>query len=113
MIGIMAVATALVARKSASAETEPLLGLSRLVLVAAAIPALSMIIQVVPFGYVNCQSDLGNYPTGAWLAIVGSIGIDTGVGFLGLIQYISAIAILLVAMGGTRDESRADGVLLP
>jgi hypothetical protein len=42
----MAVATALVARKFAPTETEPLLGLSRLVLVAAAIRALSMIIQV-------------------------------------------------------------------
>ena len=58
LIGIMAVATALVARKSASAETEPLLGLSRLVLVAAAIPALSMIIQVLPFGYVNVANPI-------------------------------------------------------
>jgi hypothetical protein len=58
LIGIMAVATALVARKSAPAETEPLLGLSRLVLVAAAIPALSMIIQVLPFGYVNVANPI-------------------------------------------------------
>jgi hypothetical protein len=54
----MAVATALVARKSAPAETEPLLGLCRLVLVAAAIPALSMIIQVLPLGYVNLANPI-------------------------------------------------------
>ena len=47
----------------------------------------------------------------AKLAIVGSFGIDTDAGLLGLIQYISAIAILLVTMGVTRDRSRADGVL--
>jgi hypothetical protein len=44
-------------------------------------------------------------------AIVGSIGVDTGVGLLGLTQYAAVLAILLVTMAVTRNPSRADRVL--
>ena len=49
----MAVATALVARKSLSQETEPLLGSFRLVLALGAILALWMIVQLLPLGYIG------------------------------------------------------------
>jgi hypothetical protein len=108
----MAVATALVARKAASEETEPLLRLFRLVLVVGAIPALWMIIQLLPLGYIGLANPVWE-STGQALAhaIVGSIGVDTGAGLLGLIQYAAVLAILLVTMAVTRDPSRADRVL--
>jgi hypothetical protein len=43
-------------------------------------------------------------------AIVGSIGVDTGAGLLGLIQYAAVLAILFVTMAVTRNPSRADRV---
>jgi hypothetical protein len=44
-------------------------------------------------------------------AIVGSIGVDTGAGLLGFVQYTAVLAILLVTKVVTRDQSRADRVL--
>jgi len=81
----MAVATALVARKAAFEETEALLGLFRLVLVVGAIPALWMIIQLLPFGYIGLANPVWE-STGQALAhaIAGSIGVDIGAGLLGL-----------------------------
>jgi hypothetical protein len=108
----MAVATALVARKAASEETEPLLGLFKLVLVLGAIPALWMIIQLLPLGYIGLANPIWETTRQALAhAIVGSIGVDTGAGLLGLIQYAVVLAILLVTMTVTRNQSRADRVL--
>jgi hypothetical protein len=106
----MALATALVARKSE--ETGPLLGLFRLALAVGAVLALWMIVQLLPLGYIGVANPIWE-STGQALgfAIVGSIGIDTGAGLLGLIQYIAVLAILLVTMAAARDRSRADGVL--
>ena len=109
---IMALATVLVAHKSAPAETGLLPKLPRLAFLLATVPALWMVIQVLPLGYAhvanpvweNTQQALGH-------AVVGSIGIDTGAGLFGLIQYITALAILLVTMAVTLNRSRADGVL--
>jgi hypothetical protein len=108
----MAVATALVARKSSFEQTEPLLGLFRLVLAVGAILALCMIVQLLPLGYIGVANPIWQSTQDALgSAIAGSIGIDTGAGLLGLIQYISVLAILLVTMAATRDRSRADGIL--
>ena len=108
----MAVATALVARKAAFEETEPLLGLFRLVLVVGAIPALWMIIQLLPLGYIGLANPIWETTRQALAhAIVGSIGVDTGAGLLGLIQYTAVLAILLVTKVVTRDQSRAGRVL--
>ena len=56
-----AVATALVARKSRPAEAKSLLDLSRPVLVLAAVPALWMIIQILPLGYLGIENPI--WPT--------------------------------------------------
>src|ERR1700730_7481090 len=109
---MMALASGLIARKSSPAETQSLMELSRWVFLLGAIPALWMIIQLLPLGYVgianpvweSTQQTLG-------YAVAGSIGIDTGAGLLGLIQYIAIAAILFVTMAVTLDRSRADGVL--
>jgi hypothetical protein len=108
----MAVATALVACKSLSEEIEPLLRLFRLVLVAGAIPVIWMIIQLLPLGYIGIANPIWQSTQQALgFAIAGSIGIDTGAGLLGLIQYVAVLAIVLVTMAVTRDRSRADGLL--
>jgi hypothetical protein len=108
----MAMATAMVARKTASEEIEPLLGPFRLVLILGAIPALWMSVQLLPLGYIGVANPVwGSTRQALGFAIAGSIGIDTGAGLLGLIQYISVLAILLVTMAVTRNRSRADGVL--
>ena len=101
----VAVATIMVARRLPRIETEPLLGLSRLVFLASAIPALVMIVQLLPLGYVNLANSIWESTQQALgRPIVGSIGIDTGAGLLGLIQYTSAIAIIFVTMAVTRDR---------
>ena len=108
----MAVATALVARKAASEETEPLLGLFKLVLVLGAIPALWMIIQLLPLGYIGLANPIWQTTRQALAhAIVGSIGVDIGAGLLGPIHYAAVLAILLVTVVVTRNPSRADRVL--
>jgi hypothetical protein len=76
----MALATALVARNAASEETEPLLGLFRLVLAVGANLALWMIVQLLPLGYIGMANPVWESTQQALgFAIPGSIGIDTGV----------------------------------
>ena len=99
----MAVATALVARKAASEETEPLLGLFQLVLVVGAIPALWMIIQLLPLGYIGLANPgLTRSPE----ALALTPAPDSWA-----YPICRVLAILLVTMAVTRDRSRADRVL--
>jgi hypothetical protein len=108
----IAVAAALVARKSPSEEIEPLLGLFRLVLAVGAILALWMFVQLLPLGYIGLANPVWESTQRALgFAIAGSIAIDTGAGLLGLIQYVAALAIVLVTMAVARNRSRADRVL--
>ena len=58
----MALATALVARNAASEETEPLLGLFRLVLAVGANLALWMIVQLLPLGYTGMANPVWKAP---------------------------------------------------
>ena len=109
---MMAVATGLIARRSAPAETQSLLELSRWVFILGAIPALWMIVQLLPLGYVGIANPVWESTQQALgYAVAGSIGIDTGAGLLGFIQYIAAASILFVTMAVTLDRSRADSVL--
>ena len=63
-------------------------GLFRLVLVAGAIPALWVIIQLLPLGNIGVANPVWQSTRQALVyAIVGSIGVDTGAGLLGLTQY--------------------------
>lgn len=109
---MMAIATSLVAVRCAPADLQSLLKLSPRVFLFGAIPALWMIIQVLPLGYVgvanpvweSAQSTLGH-------TIAGSIGIDIGSGLLALCWYMSTTAVLFVTMAVALDRSRADGVL--
>jgi len=108
----MAVAIALVALKSPSEEAQSLLRLSRLVLAIGAVLALWLIVQLLPLSYVGVANPIWESTQQALgFGIAGSIGIDTGAGLLGLIQHITVLAILLVAMAVARDRSRADQVL--
>lgn len=109
---MMAIATSLVAVRCAPADLQSLLKLSRRVFLFGAIPALWMIIQVMPLGYVgvanpvweSAQSALGH-------TIAGSIGIDIGSGLVALCWYVSTTAVLFVTMAVALHRSRADGVL--
>jgi hypothetical protein len=108
----MALATALVAPKSPSGETRAS---------AWVIPAgsnrgrdLSSVDDrsTLAVGLYWCANPIWESTRQALgSAIAGSIGIDTGAGLLGLIQYTAVLAILLVTMAVTRDRLRADRVL--
>jgi hypothetical protein len=89
-------ATALVARKAAFGETEPLLGLFRRVLLVGATPALWMIIQFLPLEYIGIANPIWQSTRQA-LAIVGSIGVDTDAGLL-------AILLVTVAVGAISQK---------
>ena len=63
-----AVAVVIVARKQRAADAKSLVDLSRPVLVLAALPALWMIIQILPLGYLGIQNP-GGQPRNRPLAI--------------------------------------------
>jgi hypothetical protein len=108
----IAVAIALVARKAGPRDTAPQLGSVQLALILGAIPALWMIIQLLPLGSIGVANPIWESTRQALgYGIAGSIGVDTGAGVLGLIEYAAVLAILLVAMAVARDPSRADRVL--
>ena len=116
MVGIeasmMALATALVAGKSGPAQAKSWPELSGVAVVVPLIPALWMMIQVLPLGYLGIANPVWQTTQQALgHAVVGSIAIDTGAGILGVIQYIAALAILVVTMAVALERSKADRLL--
>lgn len=108
--GIVAVALAVVGRSLRPRETEFLFSTIRFVVAAAAIPALWMLFQVLPLGvfahpiWASLQSGLGRPVTGA-------ISIDPGAGIIALGQYLTVIAVGVVAAAVAVDRERAEWIL--
>jgi hypothetical protein len=102
---------AVVAGTMRQGETEFLLSLIRPVIAVAIIPVLWMLLQVMPLKtglahpiWQSAEQALG-YP------ISGSISVDPGSTLLSLGQYLSALAVFLLAAAVAVDRERAEWVL--
>ena len=108
--GIVAVALAITALTLRPSETQFLVSTIWPVAAAAAVPALWMLIQVLPLSvlahpiWTSLETALGH-------PVIGSISIDPGASVIALGQYLSMAAIGLVSTAVAVDRQRAEWIL--
>jgi hypothetical protein len=108
--GIVAVALAITARTIRPGETEFLISTIWPVAAMAAVPALWLLIQVLPLEILahpiwkSLETALGH-------PIIGSISIDPGASIIALGQYLSMAAVGFVSAAVAVDRQRAEWIL--
>ena len=108
--GIAAIALALTARQLRPGETEFLISVVRLPLVAAAVPALWIALQSLPLGFL-AHPIWKSTAVALHRPIDGSISIDPAATLLALGLYLSLIGIAFVSAAVAVDRRRAETVL--
>src|SRR5450759_1625421 len=113
VIAAAAVSVAIVAIRIRPGEADFLLSsVIRPIAIVALIPALWMVVQVLPlnpFGLANSVWD--NAAAALGRPLVGSISIDPGTTLVSLARYLSATAIAFVTAAVAVDRHRAEWIL--
>ena len=113
VIAAAAVSVAIVAIRIRPGEADFLLSsVIRPIAIVALIPALWMVVQVLPlnpFGLANSVWDSAAAALGR--PLVGSISIDPGTTLVSLARYLSATAIAFVTAAVAVDRHRAEWIL--
>ena len=108
--GIIAVALAMMARELRPGETEFFISITRLLAAVALIPAVWMVIQILPLRLLvhpiwkSAEKALGH-------PVVGAISVDLGVSIIALGQYLSIAAVAFLSAAVAVDRTRADWIL--
>jgi hypothetical protein len=108
--GIAALALSITAFTARPGEAKFFVSTVRPFIAMAAIPALWILVQVLPIGafanpvWASLAAALGR-------PVTGSISIDPGVSIISLGQYLSVIAIFFIAAAVAADRQRAEWVL--
>jgi hypothetical protein len=108
--GIAAIVLSITAVAVRPGETKFLISTVRPFIAVAAIPALWILVQVLP---------IGAFPNPIWAStavalgrpVSGSISIDPGASIISLGQYLSMIAMLFVTAAVAADRQRAEWLL--
>ena len=108
-----AVAVGIVARAITPEEAGHLSRLLRPLAIGLALPALWMVVQIVPMPPTSMFSHPIWASAEAALAspLEGSISVDPGMTLLALARYVSLAAVLFVAAAATIDRRRAEWML--
>jgi hypothetical protein len=107
-----AISVAIVALRVRPGEAQFLLLLVRPIALVAAFPALWMLLQVLPLNAAGLANPIWKSAAAALgQSLAGSISIDPGASLISLAQYLSLVAIVLVATTVTIDRQRAERVL--
>ncbi len=109
----VAAAVVLVAIDVRPGEGSHLARVFQPIAIAAAVPAVWMIIQILPLPigawlhpiWVSAREALGDFS-------LGSISIDRGSTLVALTRYLTVIGIALLSAAATIDRQRAEGILL-
>ena len=108
--GVIAVALVITAVNLRPGETEFLISVIRPVAVVVAVPALWVLVQVLPLGiaahpiWTSSEAALGH-------PVTGSISIDPGASIVAFGQYLSIAALGLVSAAVAVDRQRAEWIL--
>ena len=109
--GIAAIALAMAAMSLRPVETNFLVFVTRLPLLAAAVPALWVLLQILPLG-IFAHPIWKSAATALHQPIVGSISIDPAVSIISLGHYLSFVAVAFLSAAVAVDRHRAEWVLL-
>jgi hypothetical protein len=108
--GIVAVALAITARALRPGETGFLVSIVRLPAVIAAVPAVWMLVQVLPLSvfahpiWKSAETVLGH-------PVAGTISVDPGASVIALGQYLSIVGVAFLSAAVAVDRQRAEWIL--
>jgi hypothetical protein len=108
--GIVAVALAMTAQALRPGETEFLISVIRSPAVVVTVPALWVLIQVLPLRVLahpiwkNAETALGH-------PIAGTISVDPGASFIALGQYLSVVGVVFISAAVAVNRQRAEWIL--
>ena len=109
----MAVAVLSLAWMIRPGEADFLLSVLRPIAVIAAIPAIWMVVQILPLPAIGLAHPIwGSAAAALGHPLSGSITIDTGASLLALARYLSTFAIFVVSLAVAIDRQRANWILL-
>ena len=107
-----AISLAIVGIRIRPRETGFLSAVIRPVAIAAAVPAIWMLIQVIPLQGSDLAHPIWKSAAAALgLPLFGSISIDPGATLMSFVRYLSATAIAFVAVAVAIDRRRAEWIL--
>ena len=108
--GVVAVALVVTAQTLRPSETEFLVSIIRPLAAVATVPALWVLVQVLPLGLLahpiwkSAETALGH-------PIAGTISVDPGASVIALGQYLSVIAVAFLSAAVAVDRQRAEWIL--
>lgn len=112
IIAVAAVLTTIVGLRIRQSELDFLLSVIRPAALLATIPALWMLIQVLPLGAIGLANPMWESTSAALgRPLAGTISIDTGATLISLARYLSIVAIAFVASAVAVDRHRAEWIL--
>ena len=108
--GIVAVILAIIARSLHPGETEFLVSTVGPIAIVAAVPALWMVIQVLPLKGL-AHPIWASVETGLGHPVVGTISVDLGASVIALGRYVCMAAVMLGSAAIAVDRKRAKWIL--
>jgi hypothetical protein len=112
LVAYAAAMVALVGSSIRPAEEKHLASLVRPIAIIAVIPAVWMLIQMLPLPIKSLSHPIwASAETALGVPIMGSITIDPGATLVALCYYFAVVGILFVATAVTIDRARAESVL--
>jgi len=108
--GVAAVALAITAQTLQPGEAEFLVSIIRPLATVAAVPALWVLVQVLPLTtlahpiWKSAETALGH-------SVAGTISVDPGASILALGQYLSVLAVAFLSAAVAVDRQRAEWIL--
>ena len=109
---VVALSVAIIALRIRTGEAGFLSSVFSAAAIVSAIPALWMLVQILPLKAVGLANPIWESATVALGRLPGgSISIDPGATLIALVQYLSMVAVALVAAAVAIDRHRAQGLL--
>ena len=109
---VLAIALAFAARTIRPGQADHFFALARPVAIVAAIPAVWILVQILPLEIVGVSNPVWDSASaGIGRAIRGEISIDPGFTLLSLSRYFTMVAVLFLSMIACLDRQRAQWVL--
>lgn len=112
VIAVVAMAVALVGLTMRPGEFSYLLTILRLTAIFAAVPAICIVLQLLPVKFIGLSHPIWDSAAEALgHPVRGSISVDTGATLLALCRYVSVVAIIFLATAVAIDRQQAGWLL--
>ena len=112
VIAVVAMAVALVGLTMRPSEFSYLLTILRLTAIFAAVPAICIVLQLLPVKFIGLSHPIWDSAAEALgHPVRGTISVDTGATLLALCRYVSVVAIIFLATAVAIDRQQAGWLL--